>query len=80
MKRIFIKNVVKRTRDIKKVKFKSNDCLIKILSSLVVNAKQIFINSIRSFDQIVFFKSQSKTKKKKFFSKEKFFFVSISKN
>jgi hypothetical protein len=50
VRRIFIKYVVKRSRDAEKIKFKSNDCLIKILSSLIVNAKRIFINSIRSFD------------------------------
>jgi hypothetical protein len=38
-KRIFIKNVVKKSRNVEKIKFKSDVCLIKILSSLIVNAK-----------------------------------------
>jgi hypothetical protein len=75
-RRIFIKTVVKKSRD--NVQFKSDSCLIKILSSLIVNAKRILFNSKWKFDQVVYFKKSVKDKKKRILFERKVFFLSRS--
>jgi hypothetical protein len=76
VKRIFTKTVVKKSRD--KVQFKSDACLIKILSSLVANAKRILFNLKWKFNQIVSFKESIEDKKKRILFERKVFSLSQS--
>ncbi len=72
-RRIFTKNVAKRSRD--KMQSKSNACLIKILSSLIASARRILSNSKWKLDQVVSFEELIEDKEKKMSFRKKSFFL-----